>query len=77
MVEVVMCTSKRANRPPYQHEVILDAADGLDWETRCKCDPIYAVPRNTLKQKRGRVSPARCAALARTLIAAHGWAAVM
>ena len=77
LVEVVMCTSKRVSRPPHPHEVILDTADGLDWETLCKCDLIYAVRREDLKQKRGQVSPGRRAVLARTIIAAHGWAAVM
>lgn len=31
------------------HEIILDEADGLDWPTLCKCDLVYAVPREDLK----------------------------
>lgn len=49
----------------------------MDWPTLCKCDLIYAVPRDDLQSHKGRVSDARQAPLVRTLIAAHGWAAVL
>ncbi len=74
VVEVLMCSTQRATRPAKAHEVILDQADGLDWPTLCKCDLVYAVPRENLTRRRGAVAPARRAALLRTLIAAHGWA---
>ena len=76
-VEVVLCSSQRASRKPEGHEVILDQADGLDWPTLCKCDLIYAVPKEQLSQRRGTVSANRRGPLVRTLIAAHGWAAVL
>jgi mRNA-degrading endonuclease toxin of MazEF toxin-antitoxin module len=76
-VEVVACASQRTSRPPQVHEVLLDEADGLDWPTLCKCDLIYAVARSALSHKRGIVAEARRAQLARTIIAAHGWAAVL
>ena len=77
MVEVVMCTSQRASRPPAADEIVLNGADGLDWPTLCKCGLIYAVPREDLKSRRGMVSPARQRQLVRTIMAAHGWASVL
>ena len=76
-IEVVACSTRRATRDAEPHEVLLDEADGLDWPTLCKCDLIYAVPRDQLKGKRGVVAASRQPHLARTLIAAHGWAAVL
>ncbi len=76
LVEVVMCTSQRANRAPAANAILLDEADGFDWPTLCKCDLIYAVPREDLKGRRGLVSEPRRQKLVRTLIAAHGWADV-
>jgi mRNA-degrading endonuclease toxin of MazEF toxin-antitoxin module len=76
LIEVVMCTTQRASRAPKPEEIVLDEADGLDWPTLCRCDLIYAVPREDLKGRRGTVSAARQSQLVRTLIAAHGWASV-
>jgi len=75
-VEVVACSTQRAQRKPEDGEVLLDAADGLDWATICHCDLIYAAPRADLKLKKGRVTEARQAPMVRTIIAAHGWASV-
>ncbi len=77
LVEVLMCSTQRAARPAKPHEFILDQADGLDWPTLCKCDLVYAVPREDLKRRRGAVAPARRAPLLRTMIAAHGWPEVL
>jgi mRNA-degrading endonuclease toxin of MazEF toxin-antitoxin module len=76
-VEVIACSTQRATRKPETHEVLLDEADGLDGPTLCKCDLVYAVPRDQLQGHRGTVSEARQPHLARTLIAAHGWADVL
>src|SRR5438034_8350992 len=76
-VEVLLCTSQRVNRSPGPTEVLLDSADGHDWETLCKCDLIYAAERSELKRQKGRVTEARQKQLVRTLIAAHGWAEVL
>jgi mRNA-degrading endonuclease toxin of MazEF toxin-antitoxin module len=76
-VEVILCSMQRAQRRPEAHEIILDEADGLDWPTLCKCDLIYAVAKDQLRPRKGRVSDARQAPLVRTMIAAHGWAAVL
>jgi mRNA-degrading endonuclease toxin of MazEF toxin-antitoxin module len=76
-VEVLMCSSKRATRGAQAHEVVLDAADGMDWPTLCKCDLIYIVPKSELKHFRGSVSSARRSILIRTVIAAHGWTEIL
>jgi hypothetical protein len=76
-VEVILCSSKPAARDAEAHEVILDAADGLDWATLCKCDVLYAVPRGDLKGQKGRVSALRQPVIVRTILAAHGWGAVL
>jgi hypothetical protein len=76
-LEVVVCSSKRANRSAEVHEIILDAADGLDWPTLCRCDLVYSVRRDELTSLKGRVSNVRQAQLVRTLIAAHGWTEVL
>ena len=75
-VEVLDCSSQRAARPAGEHEVILDQADGLDWQTFCKCDLIIAVPRAELKRQRGSVGLERRRQIVRTMISAHGWNAL-
>jgi hypothetical protein len=72
-VEVLDCASHRANRPPMDHEVLLDEADGLDWQTLCKCDCIFAVPREELKVLRGDVVVDRRRQIVRAMIQSHGW----
>jgi mRNA-degrading endonuclease toxin of MazEF toxin-antitoxin module len=73
VIEVVVCSSRKAGREPLPGEVILDGADGLDWQTLCKCDLIYSLEKTELKQKRGEVSHARRNQIIRTIIAAHAW----
>lgn len=75
-VEVLDCSSRRASRPARENEVLLDQADGLDWETFCKCDLIIAVPRMELKRARGSVVLERRRQIVRTMIATHGWNAL-
>ena len=76
-IEVVLCSTQRSNRRPEAHEVLLDQSDGLEWPTLCKCDVIYAVPRDEIKHRRGQVALERRAQFVRTIIAAHGWAQVL
>jgi len=75
-VEILDCSSQRANRPPREHEVVLNGADGLDWPTFCKCDFIYAVPRGELARRRGVVALERRRQIVRAIIATHGWNAL-
>jgi hypothetical protein len=55
-VNVLLCSSHRAMRQPDLYEVMLDHSDGLDWETLCKCDLLYAAPAEELTRKRGVVA---------------------
>ena len=56
VVNVLFCTSQRQGRRPHPHEVMLNGADGMDWETLCDCSCLYAVKSADLFGKRGRVS---------------------
>jgi mRNA-degrading endonuclease toxin of MazEF toxin-antitoxin module len=73
-VNVLLCSSQRAARAPQIHEVMLNGADGLDWETLCKCDLLYAVEKSQLTQRRGLVSVARRRAIAERVIRSLGLA---
>ena len=73
-LNVLFCSTKRAARPAEVFEIILDDADGLDWPTLCKCDLVFAVPKDQLVRKRGAVSPARRRLIAERLIRALGLA---
>jgi mRNA-degrading endonuclease toxin of MazEF toxin-antitoxin module len=75
-IEVLDCSSQRASRAPHQNEVVLDKSDGMDWQTLCKCDLIFAVPRGELKNHRGSVSLERRRQIVRTMIETHGWNAL-
>ena len=72
-VEVLDCSTQRASRPPLENEVVLDPADGLDWPTFCKCDCIFAVPREGIKARRGAVTRERRRAIIAAIVQSHGW----
>ena len=73
-INVLFCSSKRATRTPEAFETLLDQAEGLDWGTLCKCDLIFAVPKEQLVHKRGSVTPPRRRQIAERLIRALGLA---
>jgi hypothetical protein len=56
IVNVLYCTSQRQSRQPKPYEVLLDHADGMDWETFVDCSIMWSVPSSGLFGKRGRVS---------------------
>ncbi len=56
VVNVLYCTSQRQSRQPHPYEVMLDTADGMDWETFCDCSILWSVPSASLFGKRGRVT---------------------
>jgi hypothetical protein len=56
VVNVLYCTSQRQNRPPKPYEVMLNGADGMDWETFCDCSLMYSVPSAALFGRRGLVT---------------------
>ncbi|MBE7503900.1 MAG: type II toxin-antitoxin system PemK/MazF family toxin [Verrucomicrobiales bacterium] len=76
LVEILLCSSQRAGRAPNAGEVLLDAADGLSWETLCKGDLIYSVDRDLLHTRRGTVTPERRRQIVRSILASHGWSSV-
>ena len=71
---VILCSMQRAARQPEVHEVILDEADGLDWETLCKCDVVYTTPKTELVKRRGSVTAERRRAIAERVIRGLGLA---
>jgi mRNA-degrading endonuclease toxin of MazEF toxin-antitoxin module len=73
-VNVLFCSSKRALRKAEPMEIMLDAADGLDWETLCKCDLVFAAPKEQLTRQRGTVSYERRRQIAERVIRALGLA---
>lgn len=67
VVNVLFCTSQRQSRKPQPREVLLDATDGMDWETFCDCSCLYAIPSSALFGKRGRVTLERRAQIRRLI----------
>jgi PemK-like, MazF-like toxin of type II toxin-antitoxin system len=43
VVNVLFCTSQRQSRHSKPYEVLLNGADGMDWETFCDCSILYTV----------------------------------
>jgi len=72
-VNVLLCSSQRASRPPKSNEVLLDESDGLDWPTLCKCETLFHAPKDELKARRGEVVAVRQPAIVQRIIAAFGW----
>lgn len=58
-INVLFCTSQRQSRPPYPFEIMLDRADGMDWETFCDCSILWSIDAKRLKRHRGHVIPER------------------
>jgi len=56
-INVLLCRTLRgpANRPLKAVEVLLDRADGLDWETICRIDLLHSVSKAELHERRGLV----------------------
>jgi hypothetical protein len=73
-VNVLFCSSRRATRKAEAMEIMLDDADGLDWETLCKCDLVFAAPKEHLTRKRGSVTMERRRQIAERVIRALGLA---
>ena len=60
-VNVLLC---RTLRGPLQRElkpteILLDRADGLDWETLCRVDALHFILRSGLRERRGSVCAER------------------
>jgi hypothetical protein len=72
-VTVILCASRRATRQPQPNEVILDANDGLDWPTLCKCDLLYTIQKANLVNRRGAVTAERRRQIIAAINRANGW----
>jgi mRNA-degrading endonuclease toxin of MazEF toxin-antitoxin module len=71
-VNALYCTSQRQARSAHPFEILLDRADGFDWETFVVCDLIYAIPADQLVERRGKVSLERRRAIRAKLISIFG-----
>lgn len=69
-VVVLKCTSMKPGhaRAAKDNEAVLDEADGMDWNTLCRCDLLFTVPKETLLKRRGVVSVERRRDIARKII---------
>jgi len=76
LVNVLIGSSQRASREPRENEVLLNGADGLDWETLVKCDLVYLVEKEHLYRRRGSVGTVRRRALVQRLNACFGFTLV-
>ena len=65
-VNGLLCVTLRG-RALGLHEVLLDKADGVDWETAVRCDLIHLLDRDRFLESRGRVSPERQIQISRKL----------
>ncbi len=72
-VNVLMCSSHQATRAAKPDEVILDASDGLDWPTLCRCDLIFIASKGALKNRRGLVTEERKRQIIATINRSQGW----
>jgi hypothetical protein len=70
-INVLACSSHRATRLPHENEILLDEADGMDWQTLCKLDMIWLAQASELRP-RGALSLERRRYLARQLIKLYG-----
>ena len=76
LVNVLIGSSQKANRPARESEVLLNGADGLAWETLVKCDLMYLVEKERLYRRQGSVGTARRRALVQRLNACFGFTLV-
>src|SRR5437667_266869 len=69
-VNVILCRTLRAplHRSLKPNEVLLDVADGLDWETICRVDALHWVRKHELYNKRGVVCTERRRLISRRII---------
>lgn len=73
LVNVLICTSQRASRHPKESEVLLNGADGLNWETLVRCDLMYLVEKSELYNRRGEVALVRRRAIVQRINGSFGF----
>ena len=64
---LVCSTIRPPDRPVRSHEVFLDAADGFDHKTACRCHLVIEFARDDILTRHGRVSLPRQLAIKRKL----------
>ena|SRR6478672_6523449 len=69
-VNILLCrtlrgTLQRELRPA---EIILDQADGLEWQTVCRIDALHFVPKSGLRERRGLVCKERQRAISHRIL---------
>jgi len=69
-VVVLGCRTMRPGneRAPRANEVLLDASDGLELRTLCRCDLLFTVDKSKLGRRRGSVTFERRREIARKII---------
>ena len=68
VVNGLLCTTLRpVGRELKTHEVRLDSADGMDWDTVVKCAHVHELPTARRSECRGPVTVARQREIGRTL----------
>jgi mRNA-degrading endonuclease toxin of MazEF toxin-antitoxin module len=76
LINVLICSSQRATRNSLHNEVLLNDADGLDWETLVRCDLMYLIEPAQLYRRRGMVTLPRRKAIIQRINAAFGFTLV-
>jgi mRNA-degrading endonuclease toxin of MazEF toxin-antitoxin module len=66
-LNVLACSKRPPAEGPQSHQVLLNGADGLEFQTVCGCEFIHVVRRDCLAEKVGRVTAARRRAIGRKL----------
>ena len=66
-VNGLLCVSLRG-RPLGLNEVLLDKADGLDWESAVRCDLVHLLERGRFLERRGSVIQERQIQISRKMI---------
>lgn len=72
-INVLLCSTQRAQRQARPYEVVLDRADGLEWPALCRCDLLYVAEEADLSEHRGEVSPVRRQQIVSAVIRSMGW----
>jgi mRNA-degrading endonuclease toxin of MazEF toxin-antitoxin module len=52
----LLVTTLRGDATLIPTEVLLNGADGLDWESACRCDLIHRLEKHRFREKCGTVS---------------------
>jgi len=66
-VNILFCTRQRQSRAPRPSEVVLERADGLDWQTFCDCSMMFVADSAKLFNRRGQAILERRHAIRDTL----------